>query len=321
VTDGNASDTDPGVSDCVAGEWNQAAAMQKAFLNILEDATEERVVLANVQRAFLNILEDFDIARKNVERANAGLHREIAERVRAEASLRRANAATDAANKELEAFSYSVAHDLRAPLRSIDGFSQALVDDCGDNLPPDGKTYIGYLRDSAQKMAQLIDGLLSLSRLGRTAINRTRIDLASIARTVVEHLRRDNPDRQVTVVIPAEMPAFGDAQMIEMVFDNLLHNAWKFTGGREQAHIDVGQVLEDGRQVYFVRDDGAGFDMNYAGKLFAVFQRLHSLTEFEGTGIGLANVDRIIRRHGGQIWGEGEVGRGATFYFTLEEEP
>jgi light-regulated signal transduction histidine kinase (bacteriophytochrome) len=328
VTNGTASDgarrdrdTSPRFSDTVAGEWNQAEATQKAFLNILEDATEERTVLANVQRAFLNILEDFDIARKSIEHVNAGLHHEIAERARAEVSLRRANAATDASNKELEAFSYSVAHDLRAPLRSIDGFSQALVEDCGDNLPPEGKTYIGHLRQSAQHMARLIDGLLSLSRLGRTAINRSRIDLASIARTVVEHLRRDNPDRQVEVVIPAELFASGDAEMIEMVFENLLNNAWKFTGGREQAHIEVGQTLTDGRQVYFVRDDGAGFDMNYAGKLFAVFQRLHTLSEFEGTGIGLANVERIIRRHGGRIWGEGEVGRGATFYFTLEEEP
>jgi light-regulated signal transduction histidine kinase (bacteriophytochrome) len=309
------------VADDITGEWNHPAAIQQAILNILEDVNEEKLFLGDVQRAVLNILEDFDIERKNVERVNAELHYEINERARAEASLRRANAAADAANKELEAFSYSVAHDLRAPLRSIDGFSQALVEDCGDNLPPEGKTYLAHLRESAQHMARLIDDLLSLSRLGRTAINRARVDLASIARAVNERLRRDHPDRQVDVIIPAEMAAFGDARMLEIVFENLLGNAWKFTGKREQAHIEVGQTPRDGHVAYFVRDDGAGFDMDYAPKLFAVFQRLHTLSEFEGTGIGLANVDRIVRRHGGRIWGEGAVGRGATFYFTLEDGP
>jgi len=177
--------------------------MQKAVLNILEDATEERARQAGVQRAILNILEDFDTERQSAERANASLRHEIGERERAEQLLRRANAETNAANKELEAFSYSVAHDLRAPLRSIDGFSQALIEDCGDSLPAEGKTYIGHLHESAQHMARLIDGLLSLSRLGRAQINRASIDLAAIARTVTERLRRDLPDRIVETVIPA----------------------------------------------------------------------------------------------------------------------
>jgi light-regulated signal transduction histidine kinase (bacteriophytochrome) len=310
---------DIGVSDDIAGQWSAADATQKAFLNILEDSNEEKGRLGAVQSAVLNILEDFDTERKNVEQANAVLRHEVAERTRAETALRRANAATDAANKELETFSYSVAHDLRAPLRSIDGFSQALIEDCADNLPAEGRTYIGHLRESAQHMARLIDGLLSLSRLGRTEISRSRTDLVSIVRTIFERLRREHPDRLAELVVPAEIIAIADARMMEVLFDNLLENAWKFTSKRPHARIEFGQVLQDGQLVCFVRDNGAGFDMEYAGKLFAVFQRLHTANEFEGTGIGLANVQRIVNRHGGRIWGEGEVDRGATFYFTLEE--
>jgi light-regulated signal transduction histidine kinase (bacteriophytochrome) len=309
----------PDVLDDNAGEWSAADATQRAFLNILEDATAEKGRLDEVQRAVLNILEDFDTERKNVEHANAGLRREVAERTRAEAALRRANAATDAANKELEAFSYSVAHDLRAPLRSIDGFSQALVEDCGDNLPPEGRTYIGYLRESAQHMARLIDGLLSLSRLSRAGISRSRMDLVPIVRTIFARLHREHPGRLVELVVPAEIIAVADARMMEVLFENLLENAWKFTSKRRNARIEFGQVLQNGHLVCFVRDNGAGFDMEYAAKLFAVFQRLHTVSEFEGTGVGLANVQRIVHRHGGRIWGEGEVDRGATFYFTLEE--
>jgi light-regulated signal transduction histidine kinase (bacteriophytochrome) len=310
---------DIGVPDDIAGQWSAADATQKAFLNILEDSTEEKSRLGEVQSAVLNILEDFDTERKNVEQANEVLRLEVAERTRAESALRRANAATDAANKELEAFSYSVAHDLRAPLRSIDGFSQALIEDCADNLPPEGMTYIGHMRESALHMARLIDGLLSLSRLGRAAISRSRMDLVPIVQTIFERLRRESPDRSAELVVPAEAIAIADARMMDVLFDNLLENAWKFTSKRQNTRIEFGQVLQNGRQFCFVRDNGAGFDMEYAGKLFAVFQRLHTASEFEGTGIGLANVQRIVQRHGGLIWGEGEVDRGATFYFTLEE--
>jgi light-regulated signal transduction histidine kinase (bacteriophytochrome) len=292
---------------------------QKALLNILDDAAEERAHLADMQRAVLNILDDFDLERQKVEQVNAELRDEVAVRASAEKALRRAHIATETANNELEAFSYSVAHDLRAPLRSIDGFSQALIEDCADSLPPEGKTWLGYVRESAQHMAQLIDGLLSLSRVGRAEVHRSPIDLAPIARNVSARLRRDEPDRSVEFTIPAEMTGDADARLLEIVFDNLLGNAWKFSRRRPTAHIEVGQTFQNGQQVNFVRDDGAGFDMAYAGKLFAVFQRLHTLREFEGTGIGLANVERIIHRHGGRIWGVGEVGRGATFYFTLEE--
>ncbi len=233
--------------------------------------------------------------------------------------LASASAATEAANRELEAFSYSVAHDLRAPLRSIDGFSQALLEDCADSLPAEGKQYLGHVRSSAQHMAQLIDDLLSLSRVGRTELHRARVDLAAIARSVVTRLRRDAREHAVELVIPDALAVRGDAGLLEHALDNLLGNAWKFTRKTARARIELGAIAKPGPTVYFVRDNGAGFDMAYAGKLFAVFQRLHTVQEFEGTGIGLANVERIIQRHGGRIWAEGEVGRGATFFFTLEE--
>jgi signal transduction histidine kinase len=292
---------------------------QKALLNILEDAAEETAHLADMQRAVLNILDDFDLERQKVEQVNAELREEANVRALAEKALRRAHIATETANNELEAFSYSVAHDLRAPLRSIDGFSQALIEDCADSLPAEGKVWLGYVRESAQQMAQLIDGLLSLSSVGRAEMHRSPINLASVARKVAERLRRGDPDRSVEFAIPDAMPGDADARLIEIVFDNLLGNAWKFSRRKPKAHIEVGQIFQNGQQVNFVRDDGEGFDMAYAGKLFAVFQRLHTMREFEGTGIGLANVERIVRRHGGRIWGNGEVGRGATFYFTLEE--
>ena len=168
-------------------------------------------------------------------------------------------------------------------------------------------------------MAQLIDGLLSLSRMGRAEMNCTPLDLAAIAGKTFARLRRTDPDRSIELVVPETMPADGDARLLEVVFDNLLSNALKFSKQRAIAHVEVGQFTRDGQRVYFVRDDGAGFDMAYAGKLFAVFQRLHAVREFEGTGIGLANVHRIIQRHGGRIWGESQPGLGATFYFTLEE--
>ena len=225
----------------------------------------------------------------------------------------------ETANRELEAFSYSVAHDLRAPLRSIDGFSQALLEDCADKLDEEGKAYLGNVRESAQQMAQLIDDLLGLSRLSRAELSRSRIDLTDIARAVVARLQRDHPDRMVEFVVPEGVAAVGDERLLGIVLENLLGNAWKFTSKRSQARIEFGQRCEDGHSVYFIRDNGDGFDMAYVRKLFGVFQRLHSASEFEGTGIGLATVQRIIHRHGGRVWAEGEVDRGATFYFTLEE--
>jgi len=224
-------------------------------------------------------------------------------------------------NKELDAFSYSVAHDLRAPLRSIDGFSQALLEDYTDKLDDEGRQYLRYVRESAQHMAALIDNLLSLSRIMRSDLRRDSLDLTSIARDVAARLRRQNPEHQVRVIIADGLVAEGDNNLVTIVLDNLLGNAWKFSSKRADAKIEIGVADRGGRRAYFVRDNGAGFDMAYASKLFGVFQRLHSTSEFEGTGIGLATVDRIVRRHGGRVWAEGEVDRGATFFFTLDGGP
>jgi DNA-binding response OmpR family regulator len=221
-------------------------------------------------------------------------------------------------NKELDAFSYSVAHDLRAPLRSIDGFSQALLEDYADKLDDMGQQYLRYVRESAQQMAELIDNLLDLSRITRSELVRGALDLTSIAHEVTGRLRRQNPKQDVSAVVADGLLAEGDARLLTVVFENLLGNAWKFSSKRADATIEVGAVDRAARRAFFVRDNGAGFDMAYAAKLFGVFQRLHSSAEFEGTGIGLATVQRIIHRHGGRVWAEGEVGRGATFFFTLE---
>jgi light-regulated signal transduction histidine kinase (bacteriophytochrome) len=235
----------------------------------------------------------------------------------ANASLEQAKAATEAVNRELEAFSYSVAHDLRAPLRSIDGFSLALLEDCADVLDEAGKQHLRLVREAAQDMAALIEGLLSLSRVTRSELRRETVDLAELTRNIFAQLRRAAPGRNVETVVPDELAAEGDVRLLRGLLENLLSNAWKFTGQRAVARIEVGITKAAGERAYFVRDDGAGFDMAYAGKLFGAFQRLHSATEFQGTGIGLATVQRIVHRHGGRIWAESEVGCGATFFFTL----
>ncbi len=300
-------------------ERAKLAEGQGAVLNILEDFSAEKVRLEAMQKAVLNILEDIDTEKSKVERINSEMAREIAERKQAEEALRQAKAGADAANRELEAFSYSVAHDLRAPLRSIDGFSQALLEDCAGKIDDEGKVFLNNVRESAQQMAQLIDDLLGLSRVSRAELRQTRLDLAKIARTVLARLQRDYPDRRVELVIPDKVAAVGDERLLGVVLENLLGNAWKFTSKRERACIEFGQRVETDRVVYFVRDNGAGFNMAYSQKLFGVFQRLHSANEFEGTGIGLATVQRIIHRHGGRVWTDAAVGRGATFFFTLEE--
>jgi light-regulated signal transduction histidine kinase (bacteriophytochrome) len=223
------------------------------------------------------------------------------------------------ANRELEAFSYSVAHDLRAPLRSIDGFSQMLLTDCADKLDAKGKKCLQQVRKSAQQMGQLIEDLLMLSRVTRSELHRQRVDLSALARSVLAHLQKHEPERKAELVVADGLRANGDPSLLRIVLDNLLRNAWKFTGKLPMPRIEVGARHEESGAVFFVRDNGAGFDMAYAHKLFGVFQRLHSATEFEGTGVGLATVQRIVERHGGRVWAEGEVGRGATVYFTLNE--
>jgi two-component system, NtrC family, sensor kinase len=227
------------------------------------------------------------------------------------------NAELQLKNDELESFSYSVAHDLRAPLRSIDGFSLALLEDYNERLDEEGKQYLHYVRQSTQHMARLIDDLLALSRVTRSVLERAQTDISSMARGVAARLERSSPDRKVDIVVADGLLADCDYRLLTIAFENLIGNAWKFTGKRADARIEVG-VIAGRPRTYFVRDNGAGFDMAYASKLFGVFQRLHSAAEFEGTGIGLATVQRIIRRHGGRIWAEAAVERGAAFYFTLE---
>jgi light-regulated signal transduction histidine kinase (bacteriophytochrome) len=300
-------------------ETERLGQSQRAMLNILQDVGAEAERLANSQRAILNILDDVDIERRKVAQANVSLLQQVAERELAVDALRVAHTEAQTANQELEAFSYSVAHDLRAPLRSIEGFSQALIEDYDDKLDDGGRLYLKYVREAALHMARLINDLLGLARIGRTELVKSPTDLAVIFRATAEMLRRGQPDRQVELIAPAAMPVFGDPRLLAVVMENLLGNAWKFTAKSDHAWIELGQRVQDGRGVYFVRDNGVGFDMAYSPKLFAVFQRLHTVGEFEGLGIGLATVQRVILRHGGGIWAEGEVGRGATFYFTLQE--
>jgi len=249
---------------------------------------------------------------------------DITERKKAEEEIRKLNAdlmeqaiELKAVNAELEAFSFSVSHDLRAPLRGIDGFSQALLEDYGSQLDAQGMDYLQRVRASTLRMNQLIDALLSLSRVTLGDLRREPVDLSALARVVAEDLQAAQPERSVEFAIEPGLVADGDPRLLRLVLENLLGNAWKFTGRKPKARIQFSADELDGRAVYFVRDNGTGFDMAYADKLFGPFQRLHGQNEFPGTGIGLATVQRIIRRHGGRVWAEGEPGRGATFYFTL----
>ena len=222
-----------------------------------------------------------------------------------------------AVNQELEAFAYSVSHDLRAPLRSIDGFSQALLEDYQDKVDDTGKDYLRRVRAGSQRMGHLIDDLLKLSRLTRREMLREKVDLSALVRCAANELQQREPDRNVEFVLADSVVAYGDEHLLTILFENLLNNAWKFTSKHDRATIEFGVMAEKGEKVYYVRDNGAGFDMAYADKLFGAFQRLHAMTEFEGSGIGLATAQRVVRRHGGRIWAEGAVDRGATFYLTL----
>jgi light-regulated signal transduction histidine kinase (bacteriophytochrome) len=220
-------------------------------------------------------------------------------------------------NKELAAFSYSVSHDLRAPLRAIMGFSQILVSDYADTLNNTAKDLIYRIHHSGNKMEQLIDGMLMLSRLSQQSMAIEDVDLAKITKSILDDLQKLEPERQVTFSSPESVIAKGDAKLLYVVLQNLLNNAWKFTRKKPTTSIELGVTEENNKPVYFIRDNGAGFDMDYADKLFSLFNRLHAENEFEGYGIGLATVQRIIHRHGGRIWAEGKVDEGATFYFVL----
>jgi len=254
---------------------------------------------------------------QGAEVAFTAIIRDITSRKEGEERLRSYATQLEAANKELEAFSYSVSHDLRAPLRSLDGFSQALLEDYHDRLDDTGRDFLQRVRAASQRMGTLIDDLLSLSRVTRGDLQVEKVDLSALATALAAELQRSDPQRDVRFAIAPDLVARGDPGLMRLVLQNLLGNAWKFTGKRSPAHVEVGSMAHDGGRAFFVQDDGAGFDMAYAAKLFGAFQRLHASDEFPGSGIGLATVQRIIHRHGGQVWAEGTPGRGATFYFTL----
>ena len=270
-----------------------------------------------VLRSKIAVFVDLYRSRWSLARMNASLQRAIAERQRMEEALREANRELETSNKELESFSYSVSHDLRAPLRAIDGFSYTLLQEYGASLPPEGQRLLSTVRENTQRMGRLIDDLLAFSRLGGKKLDLAPVDLASLAHTVVNEVRQAHAGRQVKVTIAALPPAAGDGSLLRQVLTNLIGNAFKFTRNRPDASIEIGSQSAGGETVYYVRDNGAGFDMRHAGKLFGVFERLHRTDEFEGSGVGLALVRRIVHRHGGRVWGEGQVNGGATFYFTL----
>jgi PAS domain S-box-containing protein len=258
----------------------------------------------------LTVIQDIT-KRRQAEEAINTLNSELEQRVKER------TARLEAANKELEAFSYSVSHDLRSPLRAIDGFSEILLENYSNVVDDQGKDYLNRVRAATQRMAELIDNLLNLSRISRTELNFQQVNLTSIANVIVQELINIEPGRNINIQIKPEVVAKGDAALLRYILDNLLGNAWKFTSKCEKAIIEFGSKEINGKQTYFVNDNGAGFDMAYYDKLFGAFQRLHSVSDFPGTGVGLATVQRIVHLHGGKVWAEGIPGKGATFYFTL----
>jgi len=271
-------------------------------------------MLAEIQRQHLEIQEAQDTLEKRVADRTAELE------LRSE-QLEVQGRELAAANRELESFSYSVSHDLRAPLRAIDGFSEALLTDySGQTLDRQGVHFLNRVRAGTRKMASLIDDMLHLARVTRSTLQRNEIDVSKIAEDVAAELRKRNPDRLVRCEIQPLLHASADSKLLTIVFENLLGNAWKFTANRDGACVEVGQAPDLDGHPFFVRDNGAGFDMTYANKLFGPFQRLHAESEFEGTGIGLATVKRIVTRHGGMVWADAVKGQGATFYFTLGDK-
>ena len=260
--------------------------------------------------AFLLDIQDRRIAEQEIQRLNTDLEKRVIKRT----------AQLEAANNELESFSYSVSHDLRAPLRAVDGFSQAILDDYGPQLPDEGRRYLQTIRKGAQQMGMLIDDLLTFSRLSRAPLKKEEVDTGKLVRSVLEDLSAQREGRQIDLRI-GDLPACaGDPALLRQVWINLLSNALKYTKKREAAVVEIGCEASPDGNVFLVRDNGTGFDMRYAGKLFGVFQRLHRAEEYEGTGVGLALVQRIIQRHGGRVWADAAIDHGATFYFTLEKE-
>jgi PAS domain S-box-containing protein len=312
--------------DIVANEDKFAELREKEYLRYenmpLETSDGRRIEVEFVSNVYLvngdkviqcNIRDVS--ARRQAEAAVRQLHAELEQRV-----IER-TAELETANKELEAFSYSVSHDLRAPLRAVDGFSQAVLEDYGPQLPADGRRQLQTIREGAQKMGMLIDDLLTFSRLSRQELQNRAIDNGKLVHGTLAELGFPWPARQVEIRVGHLPASSGDPALVKQIWINLLSNALKYTRKREKAVIEIGCLQTNGIDTFFVRDNGTGFDMRYAGKLFGVFQRLHRVEEYEGTGVGLAIVQRVVLRHGGRVWAEAAVDRGATFYFTLEKEP
>lgn len=286
---------------------DEVGVLVVAFNEMLNQIQQREAELQEANIALQAEIREHRVARDEVAALNQSLERRVAERT----------AELETLNKELESFSYSVSHDLRAPLRSIDGFTAILQKNLADQLDEQGKGYMTRVRAATQRMGHLIDDLLSLSRTARSGMVRREIDLSHLAESILHDLQEGAPERIVKTTVASGMVVHADTELMRAVLENLLGNAWKFTAKKADARIDVGVKQEAGDTVYFVQDNGAGFDMKYVEKLFGAFQRLHATTDFEGTGVGLANVQRIIHRHGGKVWCEGEVDRGATFYFTI----
>jgi signal transduction histidine kinase len=311
-----------------------------AIAEVAREVTEKRNFSLRAQKlsqdeiglladSFNSMLAEIERATRELEASNRESAREVGERRRAEEEVLRLNteleqrvrertAQLEYTNGELEAFCYSVSHDLRAPLRSIDGFSQALIEDCSKDLSQDALGYLTRIRAATERMAQLIEDLLNLSRVSRGELSQQDVDVAELAKRVVTDLRHRDPKRNVEVSIWDSMHAHADSRLLRAALENLIGNAWKFTSKAAQPRIEVGALRDGARSTFFVRDNGAGFDMAYSNKLFGAFQRLHSVSEYQGTGIGLATVQRIVHRHGGRIWADAHPGRGAVFFFTLE---
>jgi len=269
----------------------------------MEDFAGEKTRLEDTQRAMLNLLEDFDLERSRTEAAN----RELLERT----------AQLEAANKELESFSYSVSHDLRAPLRHITGYAALLQKKTSSILDETTLHYLDTISESAKQMGNLIDDLLAFSRMGRSEVKWGRVGLEYLVKEILKDLKEETESRDIAWKVGGLPEVYCDSSMLRLVFVNLISNAVKFTRPRSKADIEIGCISEKDEFIFFVRDNGVGFDPKYKDKLFGVFQRLHHQDEFEGTGIGLANVRRLIHRHGGRTWADGEIENGATFYFSL----
>jgi PAS domain S-box-containing protein len=310
----------PDVDKAVAASLQEASHFSSEFRIIRPDGKQRWIsARGNVMRdgegrpnrmVGINIdITEQKMAEEQIRMLNATLESRVAERTRDLSN----------ANRELESFSYSVSHDLRAPLRTIDGFSLALLEDCSDKLDDTGKGHLQRIRTAAQRMGMLIDNLLNLSRVTRAQLTAQKFDLSAVVTSVAQELQATQPERQIHWHIQPGISATGDAQLIRVAIENLLNNAWKFTSRRASASIEFGRSETNGSSAFFVKDDGAGFNPAYADRLFETFQRLHGTAEFPGTGVGLATVRRIIDRHGGRIWAESSVDHGATFFFTLPQ--